>query len=215
MPKTRSKKSSRTAKPAARKSETRVADVGDAGAAARSSGGKRAAGAKPRKNAGTKSAGGHKKTAKKAAARQQNGAIHAHEARNAQAHDGGPRAIAAPKRRKAPRRSAVEVVQAALDDMKAQDVSRLDVRHLTSVTDTMIVASGRSDRHVRAVADAVIERAKQAGYAAIGVEGKEAGEWVLVDLADVVVHVMLPRVRDFYKLESLWDINARDAAAER
>jgi len=181
-------------------------------------GGQRAAAAKPRKKAGAKPAAAGKKTAKKAAAKQRNGAVHARTARDAhdarEARDGGPRAVAAPKRRKAPRRSAVDVVQAALDDMKAQDVSRLDVRHLTSVTDTMIVASGRSDRHVRAVADAVIERAKQAGYAPIGVEGKEAGEWVLVDLADVVVHVMLPRVRDFYKLESLWDINARDAAAE-
>jgi ribosome-associated protein len=98
--------------------------------------------------------------------------------------------------------------------MKAQQVNVLDVRHLTSVTDTMFIAAGRSDRHVRAVADAVVEKVKEAGFTPIGVEGHEAGEWVLVDLADVVVHVMLPRVRDFYKLESLWDMNARDEVPE-
>jgi len=107
-----------------------------------------------------------------------------------------------------------QLVGAVLDDMKALDVRVLDVRHLTSVTDTMIVAGGRSDRHVRAIADALIEKCTAAGVRPLGVEGQESGEWVLVDLADVVVHVMLPRVRDFYKLESLWDMNARDAAAE-
>ena len=106
------------------------------------------------------------------------------------------------------------LVTDALDDLKAQHVSRLDVRHLTSLTDTMIIADGRSDRHVRALADAVVERAKEAGFAALGVEGQQSGEWVLVDLADVVVHVMLPRVREFYNLEKLWDISARDEALE-
>ncbi len=119
------------------------------------------------------------------------------------------------KRKKAERRSAQQVAMAALDDLKAEDVTALDVRHLTSVTDTMIFASGRSDRHVRSLADSVVERSKEAGIMPIGVEGQEAGEWVLVDLGDVVVHVMLPRVRDFYNLERLWDISARDEAAER
>ncbi|HLF09883.1 MAG TPA: ribosome silencing factor [Gammaproteobacteria bacterium] len=106
------------------------------------------------------------------------------------------------------------LVADALDDLKAQHVNSLDVRHLTSMTDTMIIASGRSDRHVRALADAVVERCQEAGIAPLGVEGKDAGEWVLVDLADVVVHVMLPRARDFYNLEKLWDISARDEALE-
>jgi ribosome-associated protein len=93
-------------------------------------------------------------------------------------------------------------------------VTVLDVRHLTSVTDTMIVASGRSDRHVRALADAVLERCQKAGIEPLGIEGQQAGEWVLVDLGDAVAHVMLPRVREFYNLEKLWDISAREDEAE-
>jgi ribosome-associated protein len=79
----------------------------------------------------------------------------------------------------------------------------------------MIIASGRSDRHVRALADALVERAKEAGMPLLGVEGKQSGEWVLVDLADVVVHVMLPRTRAFYELEKLWDIAAHEDVIER
>ena len=90
----------------------------------------------------------------------------------------------------------------------------LDVRHLTTVTDTMVVASGRSDRHVRAIANAVVEQVKKAGYKPLGVEGVRSGEWVLVDLADLVVHVMLPRVREFYNLEKLWDMPAREEAEQ-
>lgn len=106
------------------------------------------------------------------------------------------------------------VVTAALDDMKGADVSVLDVRHLTSVTDTMVVVSGRSDRHVRSLADSVVQKAKAAGYRPLGVEGQASGEWVLVDLGDVVVHVMLPRAREFYNLEKLWDMSAREEAAD-
>jgi ribosome-associated protein len=120
--------------------------------------------------------------------------------------------IAAKKANKKP--SIAALVTDALSDLKAQQVNCLDVRHLTSVTDTMIIAGGRSDRHVRALADAVLERCKEAGIAPLGIEGQEAGEWVLVDLADVVVHVMLPRVREFYNLEKLWDISARGEALE-
>lgn len=94
---------------------------------------------------------------------------------------------------------------AALEDMKAVNVKVLDVRRLTDITDTMVIASGTSDRHVRSVAERVIEKAKQAGFRAFGVEGERDGEWVLVDLPDVLVHIMLPRVREFYGLEKLWD----------
>jgi ribosome-associated protein len=111
--------------------------------------------------------------------------------------------------------TVAQVVAGALDDLKALDVSLLDVRHLTTVTDTMIVASGRSDRHVRAIADAVVEQCKKEGHRPIGVEGQSVGEWVLVDLGDVVVHVMLPRTREFYNLEKLWDLTERDEAVER
>ncbi len=117
------------------------------------------------------------------------------------------------KPKKGPK-SLDQVVAHALDDLKAVDVHTLDVRHLTTVTDTMIVASGRSDRHVRAIAGAVVEQCKRAGFRPLGVEGERSGEWVLVDLADLVVHVMLPRVREFYNLEKLWDMKSRDEAAE-
>jgi ribosome-associated protein len=117
------------------------------------------------------------------------------------------------KPKKAPK-SLEQIVAGALDDLKAVDVHMLDVRHLTTVTDTMVVASGRSDRHVRAIAGAVVEQCKKAGFRPIGVEGERSGEWVLVDLADLVVHVMLPRVREFYNLEKLWDMPARGDDAE-
>ena len=95
----------------------------------------------------------------------------------------------------------------ALDDIKAQDITKLDVRKMTSVTDYMIVASGTSNRHVKALVENVAEKAKEAGHKPIGVEGEEGGEWVLLDLQDTLVHVMLPKVREFYNLEKLWSIS--------
>jgi ribosome-associated protein len=97
------------------------------------------------------------------------------------------------------------LVQAALDDMKAVNIKVMDVRGLTDITDTMIIASGNSDRHVRSIAERVVQNAKAAGFPPFGVEGARDGEWALVDLHDVIVHVMLPRVREFYGLERLWD----------
>jgi len=99
------------------------------------------------------------------------------------------------------------LVESTLEDMKATDIVALDVSHLTSITDAMYVASGRSDRHVRAVAEALVERCVAAGHRPLGVEGLDAGEWVLIDLADVIVHVMIPKTRDFYDIEKLWDIS--------
>jgi ribosome-associated protein len=104
-----------------------------------------------------------------------------------------------------------EAVTAALDDMKAVNVKVLDVRGLTDIADTMVIASGNSDRHVRSIADNVARKAKEAGFRPLGTEGARDGEWVLVDLTDILVHVMLPRVREFYGLERLWD--AGEAAA--
>ena len=110
----------------------------------------------------------------------------------------------------------VQVVENALDDMKAVNVKVLAVKKLTDITDTMIIASGNSDRHVRSIADRVVEFAKKAGFRPMGVEGERDGEWVLVDLQDVIVHIMLPKVREFYRLESLWDVSAaRREAAEQ
>lgn len=98
-----------------------------------------------------------------------------------------------------------QLVENALDELKAKDVIRIDVREHTSVTDYMIIASGTSSRHVNALANNVVDKVKEAGRKPLGMEGKGSGEWVLVDLADVVVHVMQPATREFYDLERLWE----------
>ena len=107
-----------------------------------------------------------------------------------------------------------DLVVDALEDVKARDIVKLDVRELTTVTDYMIVASGTSNRHVKALADAVAEKAREAGHRPAGIEGEDGSEWVLLDLQDTLVHVMLPRVREFYNLEKLWSLSpAKDLAA--
>ena len=107
----------------------------------------------------------------------------------------------------------LEIVLTALDDMKGVDVRVIDVRDLTSITDRMVIVSGTSTRHVKALAENVALQAKQHGYKPLGIEGENAAEWVLVDLADVVVHVMLPEIRDFYALEKLWSVGGRSNAS--
>lgn len=95
----------------------------------------------------------------------------------------------------------------ALEELKAHDIHVLDVRRIASFTDLMIVASGTSTRHVRSIADKVVEQCAAAGIRPLGVEGQQEAEWVLVDLNDIVVHVMLPQTRDFYNLEKLWSVD--------
>jgi ribosome-associated protein len=105
------------------------------------------------------------------------------------------------------------IVIDTLDDMKALEVKVLDVRGLTDICDTMVIASGTSDRHVRSVAQRVVEKTKEAGFRPHGVEGQQDADWVLIDLNEMIVHVMLPRVREFYGLEKLWDMTVSKRAA--
>lgn len=101
-----------------------------------------------------------------------------------------------------------DFVVTALEDVKGQNIVKLDVRKMTAVTDFMIVASGTSSRHVQALVEEVSQLAKDAGHRPIGVEGEEGGEWILLDLSDVLVHVMQPKVRQFYNLEKLWSFGS-------
>lgn len=97
-------------------------------------------------------------------------------------------------------------VHDAAAELKANDIVEIDVRGKTSVCDYMVVASGTSTRHVKSIADEVVKYAKRLDCQPLGVEGEREAEWVLVDLGDVVVHIMLPRVREFYALERLWTV---------
>lgn len=107
----------------------------------------------------------------------------------------------------------LELVLKTLDESKARDVTVLDVRGKTSMTDFMVVASGTSERHVKSLASHVAEEAKKHDTQPIGIEGEDVGEWVLVDLGEVIIHVMKPQIRDFYQLEKLWrgDAGATDS----
>ncbi|MFN3595033.1 MAG: ribosome silencing factor [Thiobacillaceae bacterium] len=105
------------------------------------------------------------------------------------------------------------IAVAALEDIKGKEITVLDVRHLTSLFDRLIIASGESSRQVKALADNVVEKLKAAGATIIGTEGERAAEWILVDAGDVVIHVMQPAVRAHYNLEELWGTVARERAA--
>ena len=104
------------------------------------------------------------------------------------------------------------LVLSTLEDLKAQEVTTIDVRGLSPLTDVMVVASGRSTRHVKSMADNLAHAAKSNGHAPLGIEGEREAEWVLVDLNDIIVHLMLPRIRAFYNLEKLWSASNKRLA---
>lgn len=174
----------------------------------------------PRKAAGAKSAA--KKTASKSAVKRPVAKAASKPAKKPAKNIAAakPKKVSAPKPKKPQLPSdPVELLRVrvldALDDLKAQNVQEIDVRGKTSIADLMIVASGTSTRHVKSLADEVVKFAKQAGMQPLGIEGQREAEWVLVDLGDIIIHVMLPRVREFYGLERLWTVGddmARTAA---
>ncbi len=102
----------------------------------------------------------------------------------------------------------------AVEDIKAFDIKTIDVRGRNSLMDYLIFASGRSDRQVKSIAQNVIEKSKKAGVQPLGVEGMNSGDWVLVDLGDIVVHIMLPQVREFYNIERLWEVELATGDAD-
>ncbi len=106
--------------------------------------------------------------------------------------------------------SLVDTAIAALEDLKAIDIKVLHVSKLTSITDHIIICSGTSNRHVNSIANNVVSKAKAQGIMPLGLHGQREGEWVLVDLNDVIVHIMLPDVRAFYNLETLWSTPRAD-----
>jgi ribosome-associated protein len=109
------------------------------------------------------------------------------------------------------------LVLTSLDEDKAQDVVSIDLAGKTAIADQMVIASGRSQRHVGALADHLVRRLKEAGYGRARIEGLPTCDWVLIDAGDVIVHIFRPEVRDFYRLEKLWglDVPSRDGAETR
>ncbi len=106
--------------------------------------------------------------------------------------------------------SLISLIKTILEDHKAQNIVELDIKDVSSIADAMIVTSGTSTRHVKSMADAVMEKTKQAGFKILSSEGAQTSEWILIDLADVIVHIMLPETRNFYDLERLWSARPQD-----
>lgn len=110
----------------------------------------------------------------------------------------------------------LSLLQSQLDEDQASAVTSIDVRGRSSIADYIVIASGRSSRHLRSMADHVVMQLKAAGSPPLGVEGEREGEWVLIDSGDIVLHLMLPKIRDFFNIESLWEIrpDAKPTAAD-
>lgn len=110
---------------------------------------------------------------------------------------------------------AFELALASLDDSKAEAIIPIDMRGKSTLGDYMIIASGRSHRHVSAVADHLLRALREAGYRDIKIEGLEGGDWVLVDTGDIIVHIFHPEIREFYNLEKIWvDADKQDPATK-
>ncbi len=129
-----------------------------------------------------------------------------------------PKAAPAPKAKAAKAAGSVDpsialtaLAVAALEDLKAVDIKVLNVRDLTTIADAMVICTGTSNRHVKSLAENVVDMARQRGFRALGIEGLGEGEWVLVDLNGVLVHVMQAQTRLFYQLEKLWDMSQLDS----
>jgi ribosome-associated protein len=101
----------------------------------------------------------------------------------------------------------LNIVRTVLDERKGQYITTIDVRGKTSFTDYMVIATGTSDRHVRSLCEYVSEKVKESGFRPLGIEGEQGADWVLLDLGDVIVHVMTAQAREFYQLEKLWSVD--------
>ena len=104
--------------------------------------------------------------------------------------------------------NSLTLALSVLDDMKAQSINNIDVTELTSISDHMIFCTGTSSRHARSIVDKISEKAKRSKHPILGIEGYDSAQWILIDLGEVIVHVMLDEVRSFYKLDDLWSIGA-------
>ena len=164
---------------------------------------------KTKAKAGARKAPAKKKPAAKKAAKKLTTAKPVSARKAAAAVDSAPARSAPPALAKETALLRKQVV-AALDELKAKDVNEIDIRARASFADLLFIASGTSTRHVKSIADEVVKFVKKAGMMPLGVEGEKEAEWVLVDLGDIVVHVMLPRIREFYGLERLWSVGGDD-----
>ena len=108
----------------------------------------------------------------------------------------------------------LEMVENVLDERKGQNITVLDVIGKTSVTDFMVLATSTSERHAKALSDYVLEKVKENGFTPLGVEGQQGSDWVLVDLGDVILHVMTAQAREFYQLEKLWSVERAEELVE-
>jgi ribosome-associated protein len=120
-----------------------------------------------------------------------------------------PKKAAAPARKPAPQSDLLKRILASLDDDKAENIITIDLEGRSALCDAAVIASGRSSRHVSAMAEHLARRLKEGGYGTRPISGQAQGDWVLVDAGDVIVHLFRPEVRDYYDLEGMWSVGSR------